>query len=533
MAGFLVGLYLLAQFDTVHLGHHHIGNHTVGQFLDDEFEPLQPVFGLKHSIFTPQNLSQIFAYLFVVFHHQEFVAEHRGGSLQRFFLYLLYKILQSGLHERGQAVFRGLGLHLLFLQIIVVQRQCDDKHRPTSRGIFYINAPVVYLHKAAGEVQPYARTHFIAVVLCRYLIEPIEYQFPLLGRDTLARVGDTDFQVAAVLPYLDCYLPALEGVFKRIGKDIEHYFVQFLLVNPNRGQAWLHMYLELYMLLLGDVVERQSYRPEERIDIGGHGQQPHLPAIEFPHFHHLVDQPQNALSVLVDHFIHILQRALGSLFNERLYGRENQGQRSSDFVRYIGEELKFGLHDEVVVLLLYIYFLAANTALHHIDKQAQCGQDTQEIECLCPPCEPKRGCHDNRQATLYRFGSRQESPHHKGICTVIQIGIGRQTATGRQGAPLGVEIVHLYLIDNLLGRIVFQGRKLDREAPYVVAYLYPLRRIDIAFQHSGLIIARLYFLVVEIEVGKHEVHQFVLGMKGKRIKRRKTDYPAEKHLARL
>ena len=273
----------------------------------------------------------------------------------------------------------------------------------------------MYLHKAAGEVQPYARAHFIAVILCRYLIEPIEYQFPLLGRDTLARVGDTDFQVTAVLPYLNCYLPALGGVFKRIGKDIEHHLVQFFLVDPNRGQARLHMYLELYMLLLGDVVERRSYRPEERIDIGGHGQQPHLPAIEFPHFHHLVDQPQNALSVLVNHFIHILQRALGSLFNERLYGRENQGQRSSDFVRYIGEELKFGLHDEVVVLLLYIYFLAADTALHHIDKQAQCGQDTQEIECLCPPCEPKRGRHDNRQAPLYRFGSRQESPYHKGI----------------------------------------------------------------------------------------------------------------------
>ena len=116
---------------------------------------------------------------------------------------------------------------------------------------------------------------------------------------------------------------------------------------------------------------------------------------------------------------------------------------------------------------------------------------------------------------------------------MIQIGIGRQTATGRQGTPLGVEIVHLYLIDDLLGRIVFQGGELDRETPYVVAYLYPLRRIDIAFQYSGLIIARFYFLVVEIEVGKHEVHQFMLGMKGKRIKRRKTDYPAEKHLARL
>ena len=339
LTGLLVGLYLFAQLDTVHLGHHHIGNHTVGHLADNQLQPLQPVLGLDNAIVMTKNLFEVFAYVLVVLNHQQLVAEGCGRALRLLLGSVVDKVLQGRLHQGCQTEFAPIGQHLLFLQIAVVDGQGDDKGGSALGRILDIDATVVYLHEAAREVQPDAGTHLVEISLRGDLIETVEYQFALFGRDSLARVGDAYLQLVAVAPYLNIDMTSLGGVFESVGKNVEDDLVQLLLVDPHLGQTRLDLHGKTNFLLLGNVVERRSNLAEEMFHIGGYGQEPHLPPVELAHLHHLVNQAQDALPVLVNQFVDIVQGTLGGLLHELFDGRQNQGERGSDLVRYVGEEL--------------------------------------------------------------------------------------------------------------------------------------------------------------------------------------------------
>ena len=116
---------------------------------------------------------------------------------------------------------------------------------------------------------------------------------------------------------------------------------------------------------------------------------------------------------------------------------------------------------------------------------------------------------------------------------MVKIGVCSQTTTRGQGAPLGIEALHLHLVDYLLGGIVFQGRKLDGEAANIGAYLYPVGRIDVAGEHGIVGIAHLNLLVVKIEVGEYQGRELVLGMGYKGIEGSEAIDTAEKEFATL
>ena len=97
MAGLFVLFDFVAHFDTVHFGHHDIGDDAIGQFLDGHFQTFFPVFRFKNLIFGRQDLVDVIFYLLIVFNDEKF-----GFTL------VLARVCRKSLGRRLDGRYRGL-----------------------------------------------------------------------------------------------------------------------------------------------------------------------------------------------------------------------------------------------------------------------------------------------------------------------------------------------------------------------------------------------------------------------------------------
>ena len=93
----------------------------------------------------------------------------------------------------------------------------------------------------------------------------------------------------------------------------------------------------------GLLLEELVLVADERDEVGLPHVHNHLSLVDFPQVHHLVDEVQDALRVLLDNLVDALPLWVFVGLDEREQWGDDEGQRGADVVADVDEETELGL----------------------------------------------------------------------------------------------------------------------------------------------------------------------------------------------
>src|SRR5262245_20664459 len=120
---------------------------------------------------------------------------------------------------------------------LLSQRQREAEGRALAGHAFEADRPAVQLDEALGERKPETRPFGLAHLVTPDLLEFLEHQCLVLGRDPDAGVLDRDLDPAGVLlrAYVDP--PAVGRELHGVGKEVEHDLLELALVGLELADA--------------------------------------------------------------------------------------------------------------------------------------------------------------------------------------------------------------------------------------------------------------------------------------------------------
>ena len=415
-----VVLYLPAQFEAVHLGHHYVADYQVRSLLQHRSVGVLAVLEVAHGELAAQLGADVVANLLVIFgkHNRETLPglglRHRSGVV----ISLGHRRLR-----RHLGCLHVLGFGLLVgqfrrLQVRVAQRNPDHKEAAAAVVVGGADAAVMLLHKLARQVQADARTHYAGVVLVE-LVEPLENQFGLVGRNAHAVVADADDGMAGFGAQPQADASSARREFERVRQQVEDNLVEIGRVNPHNRLVLSVFVAQLNLFGLGLIFEIGTYFGQQRNQVGGTEAEFHLTFVNLSYIHQLVDELQKPVGVVIDGAVVFAPLGVGVGGKQPLQRAYYQRHRRANLVRYVDKELQFGLVDflGVTVLNHQLPHLIALPDERHHNRAYQ--DDYQEIDYLRRHRSvPGRVHHDHK-----RLGRRKGVAHAGAHAEVVAAGL--------------------------------------------------------------------------------------------------------------
>ena len=234
--------------------------------------------------------------------------------------------------------------HLLRLEMLVAQRQSDDKAGAGSLTVVAgRDRTVVKFHERTGEVEADARTRVALSHAGRTLIEALEDRLKLVLRYAASRVAHGDDSVGVGMCQADVHLTARGGELKGIGEQVHDHLVEVVAVHPHRQRVAVVVEGETYLLDVGLLLEELHLVVDESYHVGFPHVHGHLSLVDFPEVHHLVDEVKDTLGIAAHERIGVLPLWVAVGLDEREQRGDDQGERRADVVADVDEEPKLGL----------------------------------------------------------------------------------------------------------------------------------------------------------------------------------------------
>ena len=254
-------------------------------------------------------------------------------------------------------------------------------------------------YQRACQIKADTGACLLIVIGGRRLVEPFEYLVELVLGNLFAIISNGDGGTLGVVSEADAYLTTRRCVLEGIGEHIHHHLVEVGTIDPHWQGVCIVIKAQLDALRLG-------LRLEEGIDILDEGYQIglahahlHLPLVDLPEVHHLIDETQDALRITTDGLIDTLALRIVLVLDEGEQRGEDERHRRADIVTDVHEEtetgfthllgMNMGLEAQAVLLTV--------TTVEQIlpDEEA----DDQRIEEIGPSrTVPRRMDHDGELA---------------------------------------------------------------------------------------------------------------------------------------
>ena len=246
--------------------------------------------------------------------------------------------------------------------------------------------------KITNQAQADAASRGLFHTLMVGLIETVKDTLLVRIGNADARVRDLYFQHLRFTFYMfqhNGHTPSVGSIFESVRKQVHHYLAYLVRIKSHRKMFHAGKERELYMFLVRHQKERIAYLTYIRNDIvlrQGKLVSAHLSLAEVKQ---LVDQHQQTLRVPVHQYQHRPSRFVLLLCQQLFQRSDNQGQRSAEFVTYIGKETELHLID-FLVLRRFLLHLTDMELLPLPPQQMptgkqQCQHKNQDITYVRPP----------------------------------------------------------------------------------------------------------------------------------------------------
>lgn len=323
--------YLPAQVESVHAGHHQIGQDQVRHILCGLFQPLLPVAGIEQPVTVFEQPSDVERNILIVLHEQD------GGGV-RTRRPALGRSRIGGRDGWGKILLGFTRDPLLPLRSPVLQGQRNEEDRTFADRTFDRNLSAHRLHHLFGQRQPDSCPHVHTGIVP--LVERLENMGQILFVDTLPRIGDLNNQVVVFLCGRNIDMSTLRRIFQGIGQEVMNYFPKILRDEIGLKKGLLRHENQIEVLLLGKYLEVFHDHPNKGHDVSRPPVRFFNRGTDLGDVQQLIDQTQKMVA-LADNG---LQRGGRLLVCPRFFGQlvgkpENNRQRRAEFMGDIREKL--------------------------------------------------------------------------------------------------------------------------------------------------------------------------------------------------
>ena len=323
--------YLPAQVESVHAGHHQIGQDQVRHILCGLFQPLLPVAGIEQPVTVFEQPSDVERNILIVLHEQD------GGGV-RTRRPALGRSRIGGRDGRNRLLIGFAGNPFLPLRSPVLQGQRNEEDRTFADRTFDRNLSAHRLHHLFGQRQPDACPHVHTGIVP--LVERLENMGQVLFVDTLPRIGDLNNQVVVFLCGRNIDMSTLRRIFQSIGQEVMHYLLKILRDEIGLKEGLLRHENQIEVFLLGKYLEVFHDHPNKGHDVSRPPVRFFNRGTDLGDVQQLIDQTQKMVA-LADNG---LQRGGRLLVCPRFFGQlvgkpENDRQRRAEFMGDIREKL--------------------------------------------------------------------------------------------------------------------------------------------------------------------------------------------------
>ena len=301
-------------------------------------------------------------------------------------------------------------------------------------------------HEHLGEVQAHARSRVRVIRVD--LDEALEHPADVAVLDLAAGVEDGDLHVFLDVRPQEAAVgkgigdgqmdpAAFRRVLEGVREDVVDDLVEVSLVDPQEllFLGGIDREMDVFRFRQGeeglhDVLDEiHQVRPPEV--------HRHLPRIDLPEVHQLVDQSVDTKAVTVHQVVGVLLGGILLGFAQRAQRSHHERERGADLVREVGEKAEAEFLQFGVLHLLLALFPPPPQAV----KGVADGRKQQQIRGIGPSGPVPRRLHLNVDAP---HGILLRHPFEigldlEGIASGRHIGIGGGPMAGRDGLPVGVE----------------------------------------------------------------------------------------------
>ena len=231
-------------------------------------------------------------------------------------------------------------------------------------------------------------------------IETVEHFFPIFTFDAHASIYHAHFEIIRSSLQAQFNLPTIRCELKGVRQKIHHNLVHVV---------WVNVHIQLLHIMfkrIGDIsVLRIGDKHIE--DILHEIHQFHLTIVEqefallnFPHIHHLIDESQDSLRILLDESIVALPFLILIRADESLQRSQNQRHRRTNLMADVHEEL-----DASLIQFALLTIAGHNVTNTHLTSHIPINQPThshkeQEIRQFCPYGSVPSRMHHSQEGTF-------------------------------------------------------------------------------------------------------------------------------------
>ena len=451
----------LRQLQSVHLGHHQIGDHQIQRLGAQDAFGLFAVLGGQDIVFAIEDADEELTHLAVVIHHED----GETAVLRRLFQLLQFVLQRQRCGIGCQRMVVGHEIHLRSKMVFALVQQ-DSERTTLAHFALHLDMTVVQIHEFLDEVHTDTRTARGATVQFVVAGEAFKQHAAFLQRnaDTLVLHSHTD--ETGFLVQNDRYPLAGRSELEGIAKQVPQYRVHSSAVYPDCGILGAVLYAEGDMLVVRLLLEIGTRLSDQFAQQRLLHLEFHLLVLDLAELQQLVHHTQHTLTV----GLHDLQLAANRLrdtlvLQDILHRPDDERQRRTQLMADIGEEAQF----DVRHLLLHLHLLTQLVVGgDDIDDHPYHQQYGQGIDSHGPPAQPGRTLYDNTQLLLvvHIRSLAVRAAHMERIVAMTHVGIG--DAVNIFGyVPTLVHTVQLVVIDQLIGCHVVYSGILDRQTAAV------------------------------------------------------------------
>ena len=232
---------------------------------------------------------------------------------------------------------------------------------------------MVQFHQIASQGEADARSHGVHPTVVAIEKTGVEMLHLLFG-DADALVADAEHGIVALACEDDIHVASVAVVFHGVREQVVENLVEFVFVEPSIVGLCLTANVQFSVACRHHGTDVLADTADEIRQVSTCHEQPQLSCLRLAHLKNLPQQPGKPLDIVL--YQSIVIGKLGSLALHVVYRHGDDGERSEQLVRNVGEEHAHGQ----TVFGFQIVLIPANDAPHGKGSQ-------QHIQQPCPPRE--------------------------------------------------------------------------------------------------------------------------------------------------
>ena len=223
----------------------------------------------------------------------------------------------------------------------IAQRDGDDKLAALVE-IMGGDGAMMEFYQRACQIKADTGACLLIVIGGRRLVEAFEDLVELILGNLFAIISNGDGGTLGVVSEADAYLTTRRCVLEGIGEHIHHHLVEVGTIDPHWQGVCIVIKAQLDALRLGLRLEEGIDILDEADQIGLAHAHLHLPFVDLPKVHHLIDETQDALRIATDGLIDTLALRIVLMLDEGEQRGKDERHRRADIVADVHEETETG-----------------------------------------------------------------------------------------------------------------------------------------------------------------------------------------------